>query len=359
MNLPHGKAFLHETRELRVRFRDGAVRHLSEELERLGAARVLLVTTSRGAAEAAPLLGSLGDRWSGTYDGARVHVPREVVQAARRQVEQTAPEALLAWGGGSAVGLAKALALECDLPILAVPTTYSGSEMTSVWGVTDRGRKTTGREDRVAPRVILYDPRLTVNLPERTSAASGMNAVAHGVEALYARDASPLSSLLAREGIRRMAGALPTVVDRPGDLSARGDALCGAHLCGWALDMASMGLHHKLCHVVGGTFDLPHALVHAVLLPYVTAFNAPAAPEGMLSVAEALGADSAPEGLLALNQRLGLPLALADLGVGRTDLDLVVELAMRQSYPNPRPLERGGIRVLLGAAWIGDLSGVR
>jgi maleylacetate reductase len=358
VTLPYGRTFLHHTRDLRVRFQDGAALLVGEELDRLGLDRVFLVATSRGADEAAPRLESLGDRWAGTCDGARVHVPREVVEDARRQVNGASVDALLAWGGGSAVGVAKALSLESGLPILAVPTTYAGSEMTAVWGITEQGRKTTGRDDRVAPRVVLYDPSLTVSLPERTSAASGMNAVAHAVEALYAHDASPLSSLLAVEGIRRMAAALPTVVDRPGDLPARSDALCGAHLCGWALDMCSMGLHHKLCHVVGGTFDLPHALVHAVLLPYVVAYNAPAAPAAMEAVAEALGTKSAPEGLLALNRRLGLPLALADLGVGRTDLEMMVELAMRQSYPNPRPLERDGIRALLQAARDGDLGGV-
>jgi maleylacetate reductase len=367
------RTFVHTTRALRVVFEEGATATAGEELDRLGVGRALLITTPRGAREAGELRSVLGARLAGTFEGAELHVPVGVARAAVAEARRMHADVLVAVGGGSAIGAAKAAALETGLPIVALPTTYSGSEMTSVWGISEEERKRTGRDGRVAPRVVIYDPLATLSLPAATSAESGMNAIAHAVEALYAPDRSPLSGLLAEEGIRALAATLPQVVRDPSDRTARSEALYGAHLAGWALDLASMGLHHKLCHVLGGTFGLPHARVHALLLPHVAAFNAEAAPRAMARIARALGVEGgagaegaegaeargAPAGLAALNRSLGITATLADLGLGEDDLDLATELAVRQSYPNPRSVERDGVRALLRQAWEGGVPSSR
>jgi maleylacetate reductase len=350
---PFLSGFIHATRARRVVFGPGSWSQAGEELDRLEVRRALVVTTPRGAAAASDLIEALGSRVAGVFSRARLHVPEHVVRAARDEARKVAADGLLASGGGSAVGVAKAVALETRLPILALPTTYSGSEMTAIWGMSSPEGKRTGRDEGAAPRTVVYDPARTLELPPDTSAASGINALAHGVEALYAHDGSPLSGLLAEAGIRALARSLPRVVTDPGGLEARSEALYGAHFTGWALDLASMGLHHKLCHVLGGTFDLPHALVHALVLPHVVAYNEPAAPEAMARVSRAIEAKSAPLGLHELNGALGIQTTLRDLGLDESDLDRVAGLALEASYPNPRTPDREGVRALLQGAWEG------
>lgn len=348
---------IYETAAVRVVVGPGAVAGAAGELERLGVARALVITTPGRAAAFAEALSALGERAAGVLALARLHVPAEVVREAVDEVRRLAPDGLVALGGGSAVGLAKAVALETGLPILAVPTTYSGSEMTRIWGVREGERKRTGRDARVAPRTVVYDPVLTVGLPAATSAESGMNAVAHAVEALYAPDATPVSSALAGEAIRLLSGGLADVVRRPGDVEARGRALWGAHLAGRALDLTAMGLHHNLAHVLGGTFGLPHARVHALLLPHVTAYNAPAAPEAMRRVRAALGSGDAARGLFELGASLGIAGSLADMGLARGDLERAAELAVEGGYPNPRRSTVKEVRRLLEGAWRGGAPG--
>ncbi len=344
------REFVQTTRALRVVFSAGATARARDEIERLGARRALLVTTPRGAEATADLQRLLGGRLAGVFGGARLHVPAKVVRAGIDEADRVRADGLVAVGGGSAVGAAKAIAVQTGLPILALPTTYSGSEMTSVWGVTEAQGKRTGRDPRAAPRAIIYDPLATLELPPDTSAASGVNALAHAVEALYAPDAGPLAGLLAEEGIRALVHALPRVVADPRGLAGRSEALYGAHLSGWALDLTSMGLHHKLCHVVGGSFDLPHALVHAILLPHVVAFNQPAAPGAMARIDRSLGGNSPARSLFDLNRTLGITTTLAELGLGPAELDRAAELAMADSYPNPRRVDRKGVREILARA---------
>jgi maleylacetate reductase len=265
-------------------------------------------------------------------------------------VDRTEPDALLAVGGGSAIGLAKAIALERRLPIVAVPTTYAGSEMTSIWGVTEGEVKRTGRDRGVALRLVVYDPNLTLSLPAAVSAASGMNAIAHAVEAMYAREAGPIATAAAEEALRSLARALPPIVTRPDDLEARVLALRGAHAAGVALELAAMGLHHKICHVLGGTFGLPHAPTHAAVLPRVAAFNASAAPEAMARIAAALGVADAAAGLAALNDALGLTMSLGALGLGADDIDRAAALVTASAYANPRPVTADDVRALLRSA---------
>ena len=256
-------------------------------------------------------------------------------------------------GGGSTTGLAKAIALVSTLPILSIPTTYAGSEMTPIWGITESGLKKTGRDPRVLPKTVLYDPTLTVSMPAMLSATSGMNSIAHCVEALYSKDANPIISMIAEEGIRALAAGLPVVVKEPANLEARSNALYGAWLGGVSLGAVGMALHHKLCHTLGGSFNLPHAETHTVVLPHATAYTAPAAPEAMSRIARALGASSASQGLYDLAVSLGAPTSLASLGVKASDLDRAADIAVENPYYNPRPITRAGIRALLQDAFEG------
>ena len=350
-------SFSYRFRPAHVVFGTGALDRLGEVVAAAGLRRALLVTTPGRAAEAARATRALGDSCVGVFGGAAPHVPAALVSAALAEAERLRADGTLALGGGSAIGLAKALALRAGLPVVAVPTTYSGSEMTAVWGITAAERKETGRDERVAPRAVVYDAALTVTMPPALSGASGMNAVAHCVEALYAADREPMSALFAREGVRVLAASLPEVVRDPADLGARERAFFGAHLAGRALDMTAMGLHHKLCHVLGGTFGLPHALTHAILLPHVAAWNAPAAPAAMAEVAAALGAESAWTGLFALRRALGITATLRDLGLGPADLDRAVELTVVGGTANPRGVTRAGVRAILEGAYTGGPPG--
>lgn len=299
----------------RIVFGAGRVAEVPAEAERLGGERVVVVAAAEEEGLAARVQDGLGPRLAGRVDRIRQHVPEEVAQAARERVAELGGDLLVAVGGGSTTGLAKAVALTSGLPILAVPTTYAGSEMTPIWGLTAGARKTTGRDLRVLPRTVVYDPELTVTLPPGLSAASGMNALAHCAEALWVPGANPVTSALAEDGIRVLARALPRVVEAPEDLDARADALHGASLAGMALAAVGTGLHHKLAHVLGGTFDLPHADVHAVLLPYATAFHAAGHAPALARIARALEGEDAAGGLWDLGRAVRAPADLAALGL--------------------------------------------
>jgi maleylacetate reductase len=345
--------FTVEPASSRVVFGTGCIAELPVEADRLGVKRVLLVGTPGRSELLRRAEELLGVRVAGTFDGAVTHVPDAVAVRAREYAAAKRADSILAAGGGSAIGVAKAIAVTTDLPIIALPTTYSGSEMTPLWGLTQAGAKRTGRDARVQPRTVLYDPLLTLQLPVKVSAASGMNAMAHCVEALYAPDANPLTSLMAEEGIRALAVSLPAIVESPGNIDARTQAMYGAWLAGSALGAVQMGLHHKLCHTLGGSFDLPHAETHAVLLPYTAEYNADAASEAMMRIARALGAGDAPLGLFDLGRRIGTPASLAEIGLHATDLDRAAELAVERPYPNPRLVTRDGVLELLRKAFGG------
>jgi maleylacetate reductase len=280
-----------------------------------------------------------------------MHVPLDIAQAAREEARRLHADCCVAIGGGSTTGLAKAIALTSNLPILAIPTSYAGSEMTPIWGLTESGRKTTGRDARVLPKTVIYDPNLTVSMPPMLSVTSGINAMAHCAEALYAKDANPIISMLAEEGIRAMSGSLPLVVRDPADLEARSQALYGAWLGGVSLGAVGMALHHKLCHTLGGTFNLPHAETHTVILPHAIAYNTGAAPEAEARMARALGASSAAQGFHDLAKTLGAPVSLKQLGMKESDLDKAAELAVQNPYYNPRPITKESIRTLLQNAF--------
>ena len=345
--------FIYQANASRVVFGAGSLQQLAREIDALGMKRALVLCTPEQQDAARRVGELLGERSAGIFPGAVMHVPIEGARAARAEASRLGADCAVAIGGGSTTGLGKAIALDSGLPIIAIPTTYAGSEMTSIYGLTDAGVKKTGRDARVLPRTVIYDPELSISLPIGLSVTSGLNAVAHAAEALYAFDGNPIVALMAEEGIRAIATALPTLVRSPADLEARSQALYGAWLCGTVLGAVSMGLHHKLCHTLGGTFNLPHAEVHTVVLPHALAYNAGAAPDAMTRIARALGAESAAAGVFDLAQRLGAPVALKDIGMPADGLDRAADLAVQNQYPNPRPLERTAIRELLQNAFDG------
>ena len=346
--------FTYQALPMRVVFGAGALGRLADEVAALGLSRVLVLCSPEQEDLGRSVAAGLGGQAAGVLPEARMHVPVEVAARARDLAVELGADGCVAVGGGSAIGLGKAIALEHGLPVIAVPTTYAGSEMTPVWGLTEGGRKRTGRDERVLPRSVLYDPELTLTLPAGMSAASGMNAVAHAVEALYAPDATPIISLMAEEGARALAAALPRVVADGADLDGRSEAQYGAWLCGAVLAATTMSLHHKLCHTLGGTLDLPHAQTHTVVLPHALAYNQAAAPQAVAALSRALGGvhDPARE-LWELAGRLGAPRSLRELGMAEADIPRVVEQAVAQPYANPRPVTAEGITAMLEDAWTG------
>jgi len=349
-------AFICALQAQRIVFGPGQVRVAGQEAVALGMRRAALVCTPGRQALAQRLGALLGERLVLRLDRAGMHVSQALAAQALEEVRRSACDGIVAAGGGSATGLAKAIALQTGLPILAVPTTYSGSEATPVWGITRNRQKVTGRDARVLPRTVVYDPELTADLPAGLRIASALNALAHAAEGLYAADANPVTDLMAEEGIRAIAGALPALAGAPSSSQARTELLYGAWLCGTVLGNVGMALHHKLCHTLGGSFNLPHAEVHTVVLPHAIAFNAAAAPRAMERIARALGTPGAAEGLYRLARDNGAPVALRDIGMRAEDLDRAAEIATRNPYWNPRPFgppQRAEIRALLQRAFDG------
>jgi alcohol dehydrogenase class IV len=347
------RSFTYNGQPGRVVFGPGVLAQLVPEIERLGARRALVLCTPEQRGVAERVAGLLGDRAAGVYDRAAMHVPIETAREARATAQALGADCAVAVGGGSTTGLGKAIALESGLPILCIPTTYAGSEMTPIYGITEAGLKKTGKDPRVLPRTVLYDPELTRTLPVALSVTSGLNAIAHAAEGLYAVDGNPVMDLMAQEGIAALGRALPGIARDPSGLEARADALYGAWLCGIVLGNVGMALHHKLCHTLGGSFDLPHAETHTVVLPHALAYNAAAAPQAMARIAQALGGSSGPQAVQDLARGLGAPVALRALGLPESALDRACDIALQNQYPNPRPLERAPLRQLLQDAWEG------
>lgn len=349
--------FVYSSPAYRVVFGAGSLRHLVREIDQLGARRALVLSTPQQRDSAERVAALIGERCAGIFDQAVMHVPIETARQARELARQLNADCAIAIGGGSTTGLGKAIALESSLPILAVPTTYAGSEMTPIYGITEAGLKKTGRDMRVLPKTVIYDPELTVGLPAALSVTSGINAIAHAAEGLYAQDANPIMSLFAEEGIRALAQGLPNVVAQPHDIEARSQCLYGAWLCGAVLGNVGMALHHKLCHTLGGSYNLPHAETHTVVLPHALAYNAAAAPEAMQRIARALGAGDAAQGIYDLAASLNAPLSLKEIGMPGDQLDRCTDIALQNAYINPRPLERAALRALLEDAYQGRRPG--
>jgi maleylacetate reductase len=367
--------FVHDTLPQRVCFGSGeAAANLSNEIGKLGASRVMLIAATAEVDLADAVVKDVPVALR--HHDVVMHVPVEVAARAREAAAKHDIDALVSVGGGSTTGLAKAIALTTGLPIVAVPTTYAGSEATPVWGLTEGATKTTGTDRRVLPKVIVYDAALTMSLPADMSVASGLNALAHCVDSMWAPNADPVNAAFAAEGIRSLAAGLPKVVADPMDLDGREHALYAAYLSATAFASAGSGLHHKICHVLGGKYNLPHAQTHATVLPYVLAFNGPAAPDAERRIAAAfggaelasraggagpagtVGTAGALDGLLALKRELNAPRALADYGFAEDSVAEAAEAILPSVPPsNPRPVTAADLRALLRAAWSGSDPG--
>jgi maleylacetate reductase len=345
------RSFTYSGSPAHIVFGNGASADVASWVEKLGCKRALVLSTPHQAADGEALAKTLGALAAGVFSGAAMHTPVEVTEAALAKAKEVKADCVVALGGGSTTGLGKAIAWRTDLPQIVIPTTYAGSEVTPILGQTEASVKTTLRDPKILPEVVIYDAELTVGLPVAMSVTSGLNAMAHAAEALYAQDRNPVSTLMATEGLRALRAALPTLVKEPRNLEARGDALYGAWLCGTVLGTVGMALHHKICHTLGGSFDMPHAETHAVMLPHTIGFNAAAVPELLKPVADLFG--SAGGGLHDFAKSIDAPLTLMELGLKQADLDRAAEIATQNPYWNPRPFDRAAIRVLLQDAWEG------
>ncbi|WP_395065511.1 maleylacetate reductase [Paraburkholderia silvatlantica] len=347
------KRFTFDYTSPRVVFGAQSVSALPDEIRRLGLRSLLVVSTRDQHELAKDIVRPINDSIAGYFDGATMHVPVEVVEKAQRAFEDAGADSIIAIGGGSTTGLAKILSMRLGVSSLVIPTTYAGSEMTTIWGTTEDGLKRTGRDARVLPKTVIYDPLLTIGLPPAISVTSGLNAIAHAVEGLYAAELNPILEMMCKQGIVALIDAIPRLVAKPADIDARTDALFGAWMCGTALCHLGMGLHHKLCHTLGGTLNLPHAEAHAVVLPHALAYNLPNAPTARRLLEGVVGNDDVPGTLYDLAKNAGAPLSLAEIGMRSEDIPIVLDLALKDQYPNPRPLEPDGLETLLANAFYG------
>ena len=336
-----------------VIFGVGALRRLPAELGKLGLSRALVLSTPEQVADAQKVADLLADQAVGTFTEAVMHVPVEMVQQARERVQALNADCTVSIGGGSTTGLGKALALQDDLPNVAIPTTYAGSEMTNLWGLSEGGRKATGRDRKVVPDLTIYDPELTLSLPARIAGPSGINALAHAVVNIGLENPNPVIGLLAEQAVRSLAHSLPVVIKEPDNLDARAAAQYGVMLAGASLGTGLTTLHHKLCHVIGGTFNTPHAETHTIILPHAVAYNATAVPEATERIARALGVADAAGGLFDIAVAVQTKTALKDIGMKEGDLEIATEQLLEQSFYNPAPLTRDGVLTLLDNAYQG------
>lgn len=337
----------------RVVFGSGTIAQVPAELARLDARRVLVLTTPQQQVQGQAILDMLGQVGAGIFSDATMHTPVDVTERALKIVKELRADCVVAIGGGSTTGLGKAIALRTDLPQLVIPTTYAGSEMTTILGETNAGRKTTIRDLKVLPETVIYDVDLTLGLPPVMSGTSGINAIAHAVEALYADNGNPVLAQLAEQGIRHLARSLPTIARTPTDIEARTDALYGAWLCAICLGTAGVALHHKICHTLGGSFDLPHAETHTIVLPHAVGYNAPAIPDAMAALRRALDSDSPADALFDLAADIAAPLGLAEIGMATADVTRAVDILLENRFFNPRSLDRARLEVLLADAVAG------
>ena len=346
-----------KAQQAHVVFGAGARHRIAAALPEFGITGLFLLSSAGRAGVAEELAVQLGSAVAGRFAGAVMHTPVEVTGAALKELTATPANGLLSVGGGSTIGLGKALSFHTGLPHLVVPTTYSGSEATPILGQTENGIKTTLSDPAILPEAIFYDPELVTGLPIDLTVSSALNAVAHAAEALYAANRTPESDALATQGLQAFLQALPRVMAAPGDVDAREATLRGAWACGTVLGQVGMALHHKLCHALGGSFGLAHAETHAVILPHAIQYNAEAAQEELRPLAAMLDDQDPGRGLWQLAHQLGAPVSLQALGLAEADLDQAAEIATQNPYFNPRPVTRDGVRQLLQNAWQGSAPG--
>jgi maleylacetate reductase len=349
---PPGPRFIHASPAARVVFGLGRVGELASELDQLGVERVLFACTPGGRDRYSAVVDSLGPRCAAVFARAEPHCPEPVATAAVAAFEESGADGVVTVGGGSTIGLGKFIAARTGKPLLAVPTTLSGSEMTAMYGVKIGQEKRTFIDLAAKPHTVIYDADLTASLPRHETATTGMNCLAHCVEALYPAEPNPIASLIALEGIRTLARSLPGIIER-NDANSRADALYAGFIGGLLVSMVGIGLHHRICHVLGGHFGVPHGESNSVVLPHVIAFNAKAMRDIVRAVGGALGAVDAAIGIFELGARIGAPRSLRELGLPRDALAAVAREVVSRGTHNPRPITADGILRLLDDAWDG------
>lgn len=347
-------AFTYQGSAARIVFGNGASAEVGKWVEALDCRRALVLSTPHQAADADALSKRLGSLAVGTFTDATMHTPVEVTERAIARAAEFGADCVVSLGGGSTTGLGKAMAWRTDIQQVVVPTTYAGSEVTPILGQTENGVKTTVRSPKITPEVVIYDPQLTLGLPVGMSVTSGLNAIAHAAEGLYAPDRNPITSMMAIEGMRALKDALPVIAESPRDGAAREKALYGAWLCGTVLGQITMSLHHKICHTLGGSFDTPHAETHSIMLPHTIGFNASAVRDLMTPISDIFGGGTPGQALHDFAKSIGSPMALKEIGLGEAVLDRAAEIATKNPYSNPRPIDRDAIRALLQDAWSGE-----
>ncbi|QWW71431.1 maleylacetate reductase [Rhizobium sp. WYJ-E13] len=346
-------SFTYQGSAARIVFGSGTSADVGKWVEALDCRRALVLSTPHQASDAQAMSKRLGTLSVGTFTEATMHTPVDVTERAVARAAELGADCVISLGGGSTTGLGKAMAYRTDIQQIVVPTTYAGSEVTPILGQTENGAKTTLRSPKVTPEVVIYDPQLTLGLPVGMSVTSGLNAIAHAAEGLYAPDRNPITTMMSIDGIRALRDALPILIGNPRDGAARGKALYGAWLCGTVLGQISMSLHHKICHTLGGSFDTPHAETHSIMLPHTIGFNASAVPDLMTPICDIFGGTTPGQALYDFAKSISAPMALRDFGLTETDLDRAADIATKNPYSNPRPIDRTSIRALLQDAWKG------
>jgi maleylacetate reductase len=346
-------SFSYQGSAARIVFGNGTSGDVGKWVEALECRRALVLSTPHQASDAQALSVRLGHLSVGTFTEATMHTPVDVTQRAVARAAELGADCVVSLGGGSTTGLGKAMAYRTDIQQIVVPTTYAGSEVTPILGQTENGAKTTLRSPKVTPEVVIYDPQLSFGLPVGMSVTSGLNAIAHAAEGLYAPDRNPITTMMSIDGMRALKDALPVLIGSPRDGTARENALYGAWLCGTVLGQISMSLHHKICHTLGGSFDTPHAETHSVMLPHTIGFNASAVPALMTPISDIFGGVTPGQALYDFAKSIGAPMALREFGLSEADLDRAADIATKNPYSNPRPIDRALIRALLQDAWSG------
>lgn len=346
-------SFVYTGLPARVIFGSGTVNRLGDELDRLGIKKALVLTTPQQKSEGEIIRNMIKSKAVGIYSNATMHTPVHVTLEALEYFNQLGADGVIAIGGGSTIGLGKAIALRNDAPQIVLPTTYAGSEMTPIVGQTADGEKTTQSTLKVLPETVIYDVDYTLSLPPVMSITSGMNAIAHAVEAMYAQNANPVLSLLAEEGTSAMVKALKVLPKDPSNKDVRRDALYGAWLCAVCLGSGGVALHHKLCHVLGGSFNLPHAETHTIVLPHALSYNASAAPDAMVRLRRATESDDPAAALFDVAKNGDATMALKDLGMPENGIDKAVEITLKNPYFNPRAFDPEALRKIIWNAWAG------
>ena len=345
--------FEHRGLPWNILFGVGAIQRLPGELNKLGLSNALVLSSPEQAGQGHEIVKILDGRAVGLFGESAMHVPLATVEQAAEKAQRLNADCTVSIGGGSTTGLGKALALRLSLPNIVIPTSYAGSEMTNIWGITKDGQKTTGRDDAVLPTLTIYDPELTLTLPPEFAGPSGLNAMAQAVVNVASQKENPFVSAMALEAIRKLSHGLPIIMTEPDNLTARSEVLLGACFAGGAIGAGTSSLHHRLCHTFGGALNTPHAETHAILLPHSVAYNAAATVDGTEKIAQAMGVEDAAIGIHELAKVVGAPIALRDIGVDRDDLERIVALVMESPPENPEPITATRLRVLLENAFHG------